>query len=255
MKYTSLDSIVKSVLLQKGYPLHYYMQCLVYSKECLRQLHFDDLKVVNTKKLTLSATNSITLPSDYVDYIKVGVAYGQTVRPLIKNDKINRLNNYDSLGNKIDYGTPDYNNDSTVYYGYVTPLYWRMNTINELGENLGRLYGYGAGVEHDTFKVLPERNEIQFDESLGYSEIILEYISDGSNADAATCVDAYAQDAIDAYIKFQLKANNRNYGIGEVREEERKYYNQRRILRARKDDLTIDDIKRLANRASAASIK
>ena len=69
MTTASLDYIVKNFLLKKGYPLHWYMQFMVYASDCLRDITFDDLRVINTKILPVNqAINTAELPEDYQDY-------------------------------------------------------------------------------------------------------------------------------------------------------------------------------------------
>ena len=68
MTTASLDYIVKNYLLKKGYPLHWYMQFMVYAADCLRDITFDDLRVINTKILPVNQNiNTAELPEDYQD--------------------------------------------------------------------------------------------------------------------------------------------------------------------------------------------
>jgi hypothetical protein len=255
MKYTSIDTIVRSVLLQQGKPLHFYIDCLIYGRECLRELYFDDLQVINTVLLDVHTTgNYIDLPCDFVDWVKVGIRVGQMVKPLVQDQSINPLHNYNSSGAIVDYvqSPPDATN---LLYTFPISLFWGTTTINEYGESIGRLFGWGAGYESDTFKYLPERNQIQLNESLAVDKIVLEYIGNGMSCDAATQVDVYAMQTITDYIKWQLKENSRSYSDGEKERLRQIYLGQRIILRARKDELTINDMKRIDQRNYMATPK
>lgn len=239
MTYTSLNHIVKSVLNQKGYPIHFYFQYLKHATDCLRELHFDSLRVVQTKKLPVDPdTKAVVLPCDYVDKIKVGVISGQRVIPLVQNDAINRLNNYDDAGNAIAWGTSE--DDRAI---------WRLTSYdtvqNEFGEHLGRDFGYKDANMGDGYKILRERGELQLSEFITAEYVILEYISDGTGlTDAATKVDPYAQKTIEAYIKWQGSPNRDN----PMSPEAEYYHQQHRVLRARKNPLTKADIIRIQNR-------
>lgn len=247
MRFYTVDTIVRNILLRKQYPLHYYLQALVYAKDALRQLHLDDLKWINTELLdVVTPGNYVNLPCDYVDKTKVGIRVGQQVKPLVEQDSLNRLHAYNDQGdistyNNINQDLPD----NTIFYTYPYGLYWGVTVINDYGEDLGRLYGWGAGAQWDTYKVLPERNQIQLNESINVDKIVLEYISDGMCADAASQVDVYAQDAIEAYVFWQFKLNNRTVNLGETQMAEMEYLKQRKILRARKNTLNISDLKRI----------
>lgn len=244
MKYASLDNICKSVLLSKGYTLHWYLQCLVAARDCLREITFDDLRVIKTELLPIDkTTNSAKLPCDYVDFTKVGFKVGQFVRPIPQYDAINRLSNY-TEGKRSAY--EDIN--------YTSPVNWLiLSTIDEYGESTGRRYG---GVPYvDNYKILPERNEIQLNQAIVADEIVLEYISDGTDCNAATMVDSYAQMCIQTYILWQLKEHNRTYSEGEKERARQLYLKERKILRSRKNPLTLQQLKRIIQKASYAAPK
>lgn len=250
MKFYTVDTIVRNSLLRRGYPLHYYLQGLVYAKDALRQLYLDDLKWINTELCdVITPGNYVDLPCDYVDATKVGIRVGQMIKPLVQSDGINRLHAYDSAGDISTY--TDINEDipdNTLFYTYPYGLYWGTTVINDYGEDLGRLYGWGAGAEWDTYKILPERCQLQLNESINVDKIIIEYISDGMCGDAASQVNVYAQDAIEAYIFWQFRLNSGSSGIGECQMYEFEYLKQRKILRARMNNLTINDLRRIVQR-------
>lgn len=251
MTVTTLDKIIRNYLLRKGYTLHWYLQSLVYAKDCLRELSFDDLHLINTKLLTVNTdSNTVVLPEDYVDFCVVGVQVGQNVRPLVLNSKINRLRNYDSDFNSQDF-QPAPNSTNPIYYNYLYSYYWNTTTFNEYGEFTGRLYGY-QGVYTDTFNIIPERNEIQLNQNLIVGEIVLEYISNGLDATSISKITPYAQATIEAYIDWQYKSNHRHYTNQDSQLSEFEYLKQRQLLRARLSTLTIEEIKRIRYRTSTA---
>ena len=252
----TIDTIVRNVLLRKQYPRHFYLQALNNAKDCLRELNFDTLKVVNTNILIVGQYHAATLPCGYVDFSKVGVKVGQLVRPLVQQESINRLNNLDTACNKIDYTN---NQDTQVaqgsYYG-IGGLYWSSSHINNYGENTGGYFGRGAGFETDTFKIIIERNEIQFNESIPVgTEIVLEWIGDGLTCDAATHIDSYAQKTIEEYCLWQFKEQSRAYNEGEKERAKRLFDKEHAKLRGRKNGMTISDIKRSMQKGYMLSAK
>jgi hypothetical protein len=255
MTVISLKAIVKDVLMQKGYSLHWYIQFLVYAKNCLRELTFDDLHVVNTKKIPVNEFNEFEIPADYQDYSRVNAICGEKLRPLVETDKLNKLPALDEDFNQTTYNASPVSETNTLFYGGLYPFYWNTTTWNEFGESTGRFFGVGASTQDDVFTVIKERNVIKVTETLDIDDVILEYISDGMDADSATRVDSYAIKTIDAYINWQHKKHNRHYGIGEVQYEEQQYIKERLILRARLSPLTMEVWKRLFQRASYASPK
>lgn len=255
MKYTSLDTIVRNYLFQKGYPIHFYLQSLNYARNCLREISLDSLHLVQTKNVPVDTNFVANIPEDCVDIIKIGVPYGQFIRPLLPDNRISRLQNHDTSGNIIPYGDPATSLVTTTSIGFVVPLLWTTNVINNFGENVGRQFGLGAGSEPDTYRILPERNEIQLNENCNVSSLIVEYISDGSNPSAATGVPIYAEQTILEWMNWQMKEHNRNTGLGERQVAKQQYQLAYKQLRSRMNPMTIDEIKRIINRNTVGSPK
>lgn len=253
MTWTSLDRIVKGMLISKGYPIHYYMQFLYWGSRGYEELHFDSLRSIKTVKLPINQDyKAVTVPCDFMDWVKIGIPYGQFVRPLISRPGISRLNNFDDDGNKVMYG--DTNGVSSSFFdGLFFNGYTQV--YNENGEFTGRIFGAGIGDNPYTFNYVEERNEIQLHETLAATDIILQYITDGTSIDNATMITPYAKAAIEAYINWQQKEHSRVYGDGE-RERARQLFNkQHALLRARKNELTKDKIIGIVRKHTHGSIK
>jgi hypothetical protein len=253
----SLDQIVKNVLMRRGYSLHWYIQFMVYSKDCLRELTFDVLRVVNTKLLPVDDYNAFDLPDDYVDYTRVGVRVGQFIKPLVPNDSINPLNNYSDTFEQETYASESQtDDDELIIYGANnwTGSMWNTTHFNNYGEPVGRFFG-GAGGNGDGFKIVKERGQGQLDESIDVDYIVLEYIGNGQSIDSASQIDPYAQATIEAYILWQMKLNNRTYSAGEAAVAEQEYIKQYKRLVARKSPLTLDVLKRIIHKATYAAPK
>jgi hypothetical protein len=119
---------------------------------------------------------------------------------------------------------------------------WGATRTNDHGEGTGGAYNAIPGLNNTSFKVLREREEIQFDSTFDSEYIILEYITDGLDADAATKVHPYAKKTIEAYIRWQYKLHNRNAGDGERMAAKMEWDAEHRKLRGRMSNLTLTDI-------------
>lgn len=247
MIYTSLDKIVRRNLLAKRLPIHYYIEFLVHASSCLRELTMDSLKVINSVELTPNPYGACDLPCDFVDWVQVGVPQGQFVQPIPQRDTINNLTRYLPTGQPTTYGDPNTVNLDFPFY----PGYWLFQNIDDLGENLGRLYGFNTGYTDNAFKVIRNRGQIQLAESFNGCRIVLDYISDGQCSDNATKVDPRAWATIEGYINWKRSPN----ADIERSPEGSSYYNQRRILRARNSDITPWDIRQTLYRNYKESIK
>lgn len=257
MVWYSIDSVIKNVLLRRGYPIHFYLDFLISGKDGVRQLAIDSMPIINTVLLPLSASNAAQIPDDFVDYTKIGIRVGQMVKPLVEKSSINRLVYYGSAG------TPDKYNGitdipSATNSGLAEPYLFGWDTVtwDSYGEYVGRQYGFrGSGSEWDSFAIIPERGEIQCDENLDVSAIVVEYVSDGMSADAASKIHAYAVDTLEAYMIWQFKENNRTYNLGERQLAKDEYTRQYQIFLARQNPLTIEVLKRIVNRNYRGSIR
>ena len=230
--------------------MHFYMDCLIHGREIGREISFDDVAVINTVRLTPNAGGAIDLPCDFQDVCKLGYQSGQMIVPLVQSNNLNRLINYSSSGEVIPYSnnrTDGLGNPTNLYYTYPVSYFWGITTVNDWGEFTGRLYGWGDDSQ-DTYMIIPERNQIQLNESLCVDFVVLEYINNGMGCDAATRIDAYAMKTITAYIMWQLKEQNRNYNTGEREIARQEYLRQRQILRARLDPITPDVIRRIIHK-------
>lgn len=250
MTIISLHQIVCNILMKRKYPVHYYIDFLVYCKDGLREIAFDDgILATRYKCLIPDDANEVQIPNDYQDYTRVSVRIDQYIRPLVEDNNLQTVPNYNSDFEIQPYSEgvaqPDAssNGQSLGVYGYSLP-YWWANSWNTWGENTGRLYG-GVGVYADTFKVIKSRGVIKINETLCVDEVLVEYISNGMDADSATHIDSYAQMAIESFAMWQFKEHNRTYGAGEAEAERQRYLAERSILRARLSDITMDKLKRV----------
>lgn len=247
MKYTSIDKIVRGVLLQRRWPMHFYVECVAYAQRCFEELHFDTLGNVRTALLPITNYSAAVLPCDYLDYCKIGIVCNQQIRPLSAGSGYNRLNNFDAVGNKIPYPSDDDYLSGLFGFGYYT---WFNDKMEATGGNYG-----SKGNLTQTFKVIKERNEIQLNNCLDATDVILEYISDGSECDNATKITPYAKATIEAYILWKYKENSRSYSEYERERAKQEYINQHRMLRGRQSKLTASDIKAIFRRNAHGSIK
>lgn len=249
MTYSNLDMIVRRSLLEKGYPIHYYAEYLLHASSCIRQLSTDTLKIINAVNLPINSYYAVDLPPDFVDDISVSVSSGNFLRPVPKNDSLNPLRTIDSSGNFIPYKDRTKNQQETVF-GINPSWLWYWN-VNDYGEPTGRFYGASGGERANGYKVVKERRQIQLTETFTADSIVLLYISDGQSVNNATQVDMLAFSCIQAYIDWKT---SRNASI-KSSPEAATYLSERRLLRAKLNDLTAVDIKNIVRKQYMASIK
>lgn len=251
MKTYTLDNLVRQTLASRGYPIHWYIQFLHYGVQAVRELNFDVLQSVKSVRLPVNSYKAVTLPCDFVDYIRVGTEIGQYVLPWAERDGMNRLNKFDTNGNKIPYGDIEATNGllPNNWEGF-----WYTNYINDKGEHLGRIFNNKPSFRN-SFVLLRERGEMQLDTDVDNSEIVLDYITDGTSVTSVNAVHPYASAAIEAYIVWKMKDHSRAFNLSERQLAKDEYYNQQRILRARMNNMDIQDIERSLGRNYGPTIR
>lgn len=228
------------MLLQKNLPLHWYVNFLKYAADCVRELAIDSAHAINEVELTIDQRDwTVNLPCDYVDWIKVGIPEGQYVRPLTQRESFNRLTNYTSQGVPTTYGAGTPQNVDFPFW----PGFWMFQNVDDLGESVGRLYGFGAALYQNGFKVFPERGQIQLTQGLRSRTIVLQYLSSGQTVNNATKIDPLCQACVEAYIDWKFKSHSKRFAPGEAEQAFGHYKIELRRFRARKNDMTIADIK------------
>lgn len=252
MVVTSLDAITKNILLKRGYSLHWYIDFLVYCKDGLREISLDEN--IQTLRRVVVPVNQDTfradIPADCQDIARVYLRTDQFLRPLVEDDSLDIIPNYDSNFNVQPYAqgvASQAASQNNQFQTFNNSGYWWMCNWDVYGENLGRQFG-GVGSYIDTYRVDKAANEIKFNERLAITEAVIEYIGDGMDADNATHIDVYAKETIERYAMWQFYLHNRTYSTGEANSMEQGYLQERIRLRARVSDLTLDKVKRAVQR-------
>jgi len=248
---TTIDIIVRRALLENNLPIHYYCEFLFHAATCLRELNFDTLQIVNTANLPVGDYGEVNLPDDFVDDITVCVPNGAGIFPLPKQDWLNpiRIHDVDS-GEFVTYPPTDAGtNGLTTFYGL--PMGWSYyRNVDSYGMYTGRRFGAHGGTVQG-YKVVKERRQIQMTEAFIGSNVVVQYISDGQSVDAASQIDYLAFSTIRSYQDWKRSGNANN----DNSPEGRAFYNQKRLLRAKLNPLTIMDIRNIIRTSYTAGIK
>lgn len=182
----------------------------------IRDLGFDIMKRIKAANLTVSATNTVTLPADYVDLLKIGIV-GEDGLVYVFGENKNKNLLANSAGDLPDY-----------LLGYSDFIY--RNFVNSTTD--GRLYGYGGGHYSGEYRINVEENRIELTLGTGVAEVYIEYIADEALA-ANPSVHVYAEQAIRSYIYYRLVERKSNVPAVEKARARQDYYNERRLANAR----------------------
>lgn len=250
MIFANLDQICNRTLLERGLPKHYYLEELLHSSACVRELSFDTLQIINTLQLPVGDYNEIDLPGDFVDDLGLSIPCGGRLIAVPKDDSLTPLRYHDDTGAYVPSVSAANGLSPQNNFGFAGGIMWYWN-INDYGEPTGRFFGAKGASDINGYKVVKERRQIQLSPSFTSKIAVLSYISDGQRADNASQIDVQAISTIQAYSNWKKSPNRDN----ENSPEGRGYYNQKRLLRARLNPLTKTDIIQIVRRSFSAAMK
>ena len=219
----------------------------------IREFGFDVTSRIKSLKLSIdSSNNTVSLPDDYVDLIKIGVIVGDgIIRTLGENKPLNYSRKYevDASGvatsetsdseegplnieaNEIldrqDDKTPTSGSDGDSgdldYYVFENYLYQG---------GLGRLYGVGGGARVGDYRINLDQNRIEIDTNSGTSEVVIEYIADEARS-TNPVIHVYAEEALRSYIYYKICERKSTVPANEKARARSEYYNERRKANSR----------------------
>lgn len=250
MTRTTIDSIVRAYLVNKQLPIHYYMQALHYAMKCVKELQLHVLQDVKAVRLTVDNFGEVSIPTDFIDWVRMGVEVNNKIRNFTKNDKINLLVKTDSEDNRIAY-TDDAG--TVVYPPSYEGLFW-TNYISDYGESYGKFWGMRDLNRGDEFKVIPDRGKIAVgSDAPAGSSLYLEYLYYNVTS-ATSTVTPYAEETIENYIAWQF-AKWSNNKLGEQDRLKNEFSISKRKLRASMHEVTYDGFLKVLRRSYKQSAK
>jgi hypothetical protein len=217
-----------------------------FAKRGIREFGFDIMNRVKSLKLSVNTTNdTVELPDDYVDIVKIGVVGTDgIVYVLGENKNINISQRYktDSNGNNIDSdgdgvydredskGATSGTNSSTARIDDGFEDYVFRNYV--YGGVEGRLYGVGGGRYEGGYRVNLDQNRIEMQTSNNISEVVIEYVADEARAVDPT-VHIYLEEALRTYMYFKVVERKSSVPMAEKQRARAEYYNERRKANSR----------------------
>tara|TARA_Y100000004_G_scaffold162159_1_gene190689 strand:- start:953 stop:1840 length:888 start_codon:yes stop_codon:yes gene_type:complete len=220
----------------------------------IREFGFDVQPRVRSLKRTLESNNTIVLPDDFVDVIKIGtVDENGIVRAFAENKNLNisqiedgtatsnsgqqGLDDFDQTGNRrviADNRINDTKDDLTATNSEANneDIDWYIFENYLYQGSLGRMYGLGGGKLRGTYRINYDQNRIEIDSEAGVTEVVIEYISDAARS-TDPVIHVYAEEALRAFIYYKIVERKSSVPAGEKARARQEYYNERRKARAR----------------------
>lgn len=226
----------------------------------IREFGFDMSKTIRSLKLAVdTATNTIELPDDYVDWSKVGVVGSDGIIYVLgENKNINYSQSYeDGSGNKVGAAADAHDSDGDGVYDRIdskgatnsgSPAssdditqgfnsYIFRNYV--YGASNG-LYGVGGGHYYGSFRVNLDQNRLELGSNDDISEVVIEYVADEARSKNPD-VHVYLEEALRSYMYYKIIERKASVPANEKARARQEYYNERRKANARIKSFTKEE--------------
>ena len=247
-----MDAMVRTVLMELNLPIHFYFRAATIGIRTVRDLNLGTMPYVKSYNAVVNEYNEVDIPSDLVDYIRVGKVNGAEIIPMGENKSYTRVASINELGNFTNYNQPA---GHTVSINSSFNNYTFGKSVNDYGEINGKMFGLGGATRSDEFKFIPERSKILVGGSFSEGDnIYIEYVAYDTGQFYAG-IPVVAAPFIEQSIKFNFARYDRTGRLGDINREQQILSQEKRKLRAALTKIDTDTMLRLFRNNFKQSIK
>jgi hypothetical protein len=192
--------IVASVLNRLGdYSMKQYKRLLQICLEGFMELNLWHMDAgSDIIYLHMSLAKTCNLPSDFVDWLKIGYPVNGKLRAITNNENILLPGVFDtgeSVGNMDSSNISDAPSNAIFF-----DPHWKN------GQYVGGLFGLSGGIDRAYFRfnMNSSPRQIVFSGSTPRSEIVLEYQTTGLKTDGTSLIPREAVPALRTYVEWQM---------------------------------------------------
>tara|TARA_R110001583_G_scaffold55430_2_gene168449 strand:- start:1925 stop:2815 length:891 start_codon:yes stop_codon:yes gene_type:complete len=224
----------------------------------LQELSFDTFKSTKSWELEVPATLTMTLPQDYVNYVKLVKVGGGGIHQVIYPTRYTSdptaplqtgaIGNENFIDASPDDGAVDLQTSSTTWDSYSDGT-TDVDNINDYDtDNFDDLIGGRYGIEPElaqtngSFFINELKGRIHFSSNLGGNTVMLQYISDSLGTDAEMKVHKFAEEAMYKYIAHAILATKADVPEYLVARFKKEAYATKRQAKLRLSNIKIEEI-------------
>lgn len=187
--------------------------------------------------LRMSAAKTVSLPADYVDYVRIGYPVNGKLRVITKHDSLLLPRNFDDTGEAVG------NTDSDETEGISNAIFFSEHFRN--GVFIGALYGLPGGLDDAYYRIDLEQRQIIFSGTTPRSEIVLEYIGTGLKPDGSSLIPREVVAPLRNYVLWHLVENDPRIAYNERERRKREYEESIEQLRWMTNSFSKDEYLRM----------
>ena len=272
-EYVSLKDIVNNFIVgyvgqDKLIPRVNRTDVIFHAKRGLQEFSYDTLKSIKSQELTVPDNLSLTIPQDYVNYVKLSWIDGNGVKHTIYPTQLTSSPwespvqdssgeiVQDNFGDNVE-GTSQTNerwqgNNPSNITGFWpadlnNPNLFMYDWWGENGSGYGGFYGKRYGGDpvnmqmNGWFNIDEKRGTFNFSSDLKKKIIILEYVSDGLAYDLDTKVPKLAEEAMYQHLLYSI-LSTRTTTAAIAPQYKRQRYAALRNAKIRLSNVKLDEI-------------
>jgi len=272
-EYISLKDIVNNFIVgyvgqDKLIPRVNRTDVIFHAKRGLQEFSYDTLKSIKSQELTVPDNLSLTIPQDYVNYVKLswvdGLGVKHTIYPTqltsspweapIQSQEGQIIQ--DNFGDNVDGTSVINENWQKANTSNITGI-WPISSNNPdlfmydwFGENaygVGGWYGQRYGGDpvnmqmNGWFNIDDKRGTFNFSSDLKNKLILLEYVSDGLAYDLDSKVPKLAEEAMYQHLLYSIMSTRRDT-VAIAPQYKRQRYAALRNAKIRLSNIKLDEI-------------
>lgn len=235
-----IEEIVDQTLLDLGEGMHRKEQFLSWGVKIFKKWRKDMAREYKIVRLTMTPWKAITLPTDCVDVICVGVQNGQSFDLFVPKKMMPKFCACDDAEPTEAEYEPEEGSEGIQF-----------NAITEFGEDPGKMYGLISkdnGLGYYSINHNEGSNEIQLSSNVpSTTRPVLYYLATLFNPDKDCCVHPYAQDMMENFIhwknlQMKRRAGAKNISGDMVAEAKKEFDDEWCALAEARLEITADSI-------------
>lgn len=228
----------------------------------IRELGFDVVSRIKSIKLDVDKTNNtVAIPDDYVDMIKLGVVDSDgIIRIFGENKHINYSRKLSAGSSTSDSAQGPLPIDANLIKNREDDKTATNSDLNSAEDydyyvfenymyngSLGRLYGIGGGFREGFYRLNLDQNRIEVDTDGSYDSLVMEYVADEARS-TNPVIHVYAEEALRSYIYYKLCERKSTVPANEKARARSEYYNERRKANRRLSNFSKEEAMRVTRK-------
>jgi hypothetical protein len=197
----TVDELADIAMLELGVPTNESLKFKSYGMDFVRMLRIDGKTgIANEQKtayydLTKTGYTTVSLPQDYVEFITVGTQLGRYIKALSINAHLtdHKIKPQTGLLTRSD--------NMIWYWGNL----WGLGT--SLWGPMGQVQAYGNGGDYGDFNIDLENRKLILSPTLGYTNIVLKYMSNCMEPSNESQIHPYFIMAFKEWVKWKYFEN------------------------------------------------